>query len=86
MFVAAVESLKSAGANEIYGAATHPILSGPAVERLNNSSLTKLVVSNTVPIHKECGKIELVDVSRLFASAIKRTNENQSISSLFKIE
>jgi ribose-phosphate pyrophosphokinase len=85
-FVAAVESLKSAGAKEIYGAATHPILSGPAVERIENSSLTKLVISNTVPLHKTSGKIDVVDVSKLFASAIIRTNENQSISSLFKIE
>ncbi|RPI15242.1 MAG: ribose-phosphate pyrophosphokinase [Ignavibacteriae bacterium] len=85
-FVATVESLKLAGAHEIFGAATHPILSGPAVERIDNSSLKKLVVSNTVPIHKKCSKIEIVDVSKLFADAILRTNQNQSISSLFKIE
>lgn len=86
-FVAAVEALKANGAKEIYGAATHPILSGPAIERIENSSLKKLVVSNTIPLHNiKSKKIEILDVSKLFASAIIRTNENQSISSLFKIE
>ena len=85
-FIAAVEGLKKAGANEIYGAATHPILSGPAVERIEKSSLKKLIVSNTIPLSVNTNKIEILDVSKLFAQAIKRINENRSISSLFKIE
>ena len=85
-FTAAVRALKDAGAKNIYGAATHPILSGPAIERLDNSCLTKLIVSNTVPLHVHSNKIEVLDVSHLFASAIVRTNENKSISSLFNIE
>jgi ribose-phosphate pyrophosphokinase len=85
-FTAAVKALKDAGAKNIYGSATHPILSGKAIERINNSCITKLVVSNTVPLHSESEKIEVLDVSHLFASAIVRTNENKSISSLFNIE
>lgn len=85
-FTAAVRALKEAGAKHIYGAATHPILSGAAIERIDNSCITKLVVSNTVPLHVNSKKIEVLDVSHLFASAIVRTNENKSISSLFDIE
>ena len=81
-----MRALKEAGAENIYGAATHPILSGPAIERIDSSCITKLVVSNTVPLHVHSNKIEVLDVSHLFASAIVRTNENKSISSLFDIE
>ncbi|MCI0450699.1 MAG: ribose-phosphate pyrophosphokinase [Chlorobi bacterium] len=85
-FVAAVDALKKAGAGDIYGAATHPILSGQAVEKINNSCITKLVVSNTIPIHVKSPKIEVLDVSKLLSNTIIRTNENQSISALFKVE
>lgn len=85
-FIAAVESLKKEGARDIYGAVTHPILSGPAIERIENSSLKKLAVSNTIPLSVVSEKIDVLDVSKLFAQAIKRINENRSISSLFKVE
>jgi ribose-phosphate pyrophosphokinase len=85
-FIAAVEALKKAGAKDIYGAATHPILSGRALQKIERSSLKKLVMSNTIPMLSKSNKIEIIDVSGLFASAIIRTNENQSISSLFKVE
>ena len=85
-FTAAVEALKKNGAKDIYGAATHAILSGHAIQRIENSSLTKLVVSNTIPSSFKSKKIEILDVSKLFANAIIRTNENQSISALFKVE
>jgi ribose-phosphate pyrophosphokinase len=85
-FTAAVEALKQNGAKDIYGAATHPILSGQALQRIENSSLKHLVISNTVPTNIKSKKIEVLDVSRLFANAILRSNENQSISALFHIE
>jgi len=85
-FTAAVEALKKAGAKEIFGAATHAILSGQAIQKIENSSLTKLVVSNTVPSTFKSKKIEILNVSKLFANAIIRTNKNQSISALFKVE
>lgn len=85
-FSAAVEALKKAGAMNIYGSATHPILSGSAIEKIEKSHIRKLVVSNTIPLQVKSKKIEILDVSKLFANAILRTNKNQSISSLFKIE
>jgi ribose-phosphate pyrophosphokinase len=85
-FVAAVEAIHNAGAKQIYGAATHPILSGEAFERLEVAPLKKLVISNTIPITHKINKLEVLDVSVLFAQAIMRTNRNESITSLFKIE
>jgi len=85
-FAAAVKALKKAGANDIYGAASHPILSGKALDKIENSCLKKLAVSNTIPLQRNTKKIEVLDVSKLFSTAIIRNNENKSISSLFKIE
>jgi len=85
-FTAAVEALRRAGARDVYGAVTHPILSGRAIDRIEKSSLKKLIVSNTIPLKKRARKIEVIDVSKLFAQAIQRTNQNKSISSLFKME
>jgi ribose-phosphate pyrophosphokinase len=70
---------------KIYGVATHPILSG-RMQKIENSGLKKLVVANTVPLNIKSKKIEILDISRLFAHAILRNNENQSISALFKVE
>ncbi|MEJ2615901.1 MAG: ribose-phosphate pyrophosphokinase [Ignavibacteriaceae bacterium] len=87
-FVSAVEALKNEGAKNIYGAITHPIFSGQAVKRLEGSQLTKLFVSDTIPF-KEDGKTEkvsVITVSEIFAEAIRRTFNNESISSLFDID
>lgn len=87
-FVSAVEALKNEGAKNIYGAITHPIFSGQAVNRLEESKLTKLFVSDTIPF-KEDGKTEkvsVITVSEIFAEAIRRTFNNESISSLFDID
>jgi ribose-phosphate pyrophosphokinase len=84
-FVNAVNALKDNGALEVYGACTHPILSGEAINRINNLPLKKLFVSDTVPLNKASDKIELKSVASLFAEAIKRTNLNESISSLFEV-
>ncbi len=83
-FVAAVSALRMAGVNDIYGACTHPIFSGDAIARIENSALKKLIVSDTVPLRRECSKIEVMSVARLFAEAIRRTYQNESISSLFE--
>jgi ribose-phosphate pyrophosphokinase len=84
-FVNAVNALKENGALEVYGACTHPILSGEAINRINNLPLKKLFVSDTVPLHISSDKIEIKSVASLFAEAIKRTNLNESISSLFEV-
>jgi ribose-phosphate pyrophosphokinase len=87
-FVGAIEALKKKGARNIYGAITHPILSGPAIERINNSELTKLYVSDTIPIKKDAdlNKISVISASGIFAEAVRRTYNNESISSLFDID
>jgi ribose-phosphate pyrophosphokinase len=82
-FVNAVEALKGQGAKEIYGICTHGILSGSAVEKLNNSSINKLMISNTLPLKQKSPKIEAISVGKIFAQSIRRTNKNESISSLF---
>jgi ribose-phosphate pyrophosphokinase len=85
-FVNAVKALRENGAQEIYGACTHPILSGTAVDRINSSELTSLVVTDSVPLRAASPKIEVRSVAKIFAEAIVRTHNNQSISSLFDID
>ncbi len=85
-FVNAVKALKANGAQDIYGACTHPILSGKAIERLTNSEIKAVVVTDSIPVHKECPKIEYRSASKLFAESIIRTHNNKSISSLFDVD
>lgn len=84
-FVNAVNALKNNGALDVYGACTHPILSGEAINRINDLPLKRLIVSDTIPLNKVSDKIEVKSVASLFAEAIKRTNLNESISSLFEV-
>lgn len=79
-------ALSEAGANDVYACATHPILSGPALDRLEASSIKKLIVTNTIPLNEEaaqCGKVVTLSVAGLLATAIKRIYARQSVSSLF---
>ncbi|MGA8263494.1 MAG: ribose-phosphate pyrophosphokinase [Ignavibacteriaceae bacterium] len=87
-FVGAIDALKKNGANEIYGAITHPLFSGPAVERIQNSQLKKLYISDTIAfdIDKKIDKVDKVSAALIFAEAIRRTYNNESISSLFDID
>ena len=84
--VSALEALKKNGARNIYGSITHPLLSGPALDRINNSAITKLYVTDTIPLREESDKIEVVSAADIFAEAIRRTYNNESISSLFDID
>jgi ribose-phosphate pyrophosphokinase len=81
-----VSALRAAGAQLVYGAATHPLLSGNAYARINESDVEKLLVCDTIPLKEESPKIEVMTVAGIFAEAIERTFENKSISSLFDIE
>ena len=84
-FVLCAESLKKAGAETIIGVCTHPVFSGEAIDRIANSeALTKLYVTDSIPLRVQNPKIEVISVAGLFAEAIIRTHENQSISSLFE--
>ncbi|MTI68063.1 MAG: ribose-phosphate diphosphokinase [Firmicutes bacterium] len=81
----AAEVLKDFGALNVYASCTHAVLSGPAIERIENSVIEKLVVTDTIPLDEEknIDKIEQVSVAPLFAEAIKRIYENESVSKLF---
>ncbi|MER3524777.1 MAG: ribose-phosphate diphosphokinase [Ignavibacteria bacterium] len=84
--VNAVKALLEAGAREVYAAATHPVLSGTAVERIDASPLKKIVVTDTLPLKTASAKIQTESIAQLFAEAIKRSYKHQSISSLFDID
>ncbi len=84
-FVQCAEALRNAGAQTIVGFCTHPVFSGQAVEKIAASdALSKLYVTDTIPMVQQHPKIEVISVAGLFAEAIIRTHENQSISSLFE--
>ncbi len=86
-FVAAVNTLKEKGAKEIYGAVTHPLLSGDAIKKIENSAITKLYVTDSIPLKNELSKkIVVRTASGLLAEAIVRSHRNESISSLFEID
>jgi len=85
-FVGAAIALKQNGAKEIYGACTHPILSGNAYEKLEDSPVTSLVVTDTIPLKKQSKKIKVISIAKIFAEAIHRTHRNESISCLFDID
>ena len=74
------------GAREVYAAATHGVLSGPAIERIENSRIKKVIVTDTIPLSengKNCSKIAQISVSHLIAEAIYRIHHYDSVSSLF---
>ncbi|PIU44646.1 MAG: ribose-phosphate pyrophosphokinase [Ignavibacteriales bacterium CG07_land_8_20_14_0_80_59_12] len=85
-FTNAVKALKEAGAVHVYGACTHAIFSGQAVERIEGSEVEKIIVTDSVLQRRASPKIQVLSVAELFAEAITRTNKNESISSLFDIE
>ncbi len=82
-FTNAAVALKKAGANRIFGACTHAILSGEAIKRIEDSPLEYVVVADTIQLKHKSPKIRVRSVDRVFAEAIKRTHEDKSISSLF---
>ena len=73
------------GAKNVYACATHGVLSGPAIERLQNSVIKEVFILDTIelPEHKKCEKIKQLSISDLFTEAIKRIYEGSSVSSLF---
>ncbi|KGR76570.1 ribose-phosphate diphosphokinase [Ureibacillus manganicus] len=78
-------ALKEAGAKEVYACCSHPVLSGPAIERIENSPIKELVVTNTIQLsdEKRSPKVKQLSVANLMAEAISRVYENKSVSTLF---
>ncbi|GLV45562.1 Phosphoribosyl pyrophosphate synthetase [Carabus blaptoides fortunei] len=82
----AAEKLLEAGATKVYAILTHGIFSGPAISRINNACFEAVVVTNTIPQDehmKDCSKIQCIDVSMMFAEAVRRTHNGESVSYLF---
>jgi ribose-phosphate pyrophosphokinase len=75
--------LKEKGAKSVRAVCTHGVLSGKAYENIDNSLLEEIVISDTIPLKKESPKIKVLSVSTLFAKAIRKIHDNESISSLF---
>ena len=82
----AVEALHRAGAASVYAACTHPVLSGSAFERIGLSRLERLLVTDTLPLRMESSKIDVESVAFVFAEAIRRSFNHESISSLFDVD
>jgi ribose-phosphate pyrophosphokinase len=83
--VAAAEQLVEQGAGAVCAAATHGVLSGPAIDRLKNSVISKVVVTNTLPLppEKQIDKIEVLSIARVIADAIDAVFEDTSVSDIF---
>lgn len=79
----AAQALRDKGALDIVAACTHPLLSGPAYERIDASPLTRLLVTNTIALQQHSDKIEVLNVAGYFADAIERINCDASVSTLF---
>ena len=82
----AANALKKHGAAKVKAYITHPVLSGPAVENIENSKLDELVVTNTIPLSPEaqaCSRIRVVSLAEMLAETIRRINNDESVSSLY---
>ncbi|MEN8686762.1 MAG: ribose-phosphate pyrophosphokinase [Desulfuromonadales bacterium] len=82
----AAAALKAHGAGDVHATATHAVLSGPALERINESSLKEVLISNTIPAEAkvgECPRLRIISVAKLLAEAISRIHGDESVSSLF---
>ena len=82
----AANALKDKGAKRVIAYCTHPVLSGPAIERISTSALDELVVTDTIPLREEaknCKRIRQLSVAELLAETVRRINAEESVSSLF---
>jgi len=84
----AADAIHSRGAASVAACCTHPVLSGTAIEKINASCLAELIVTNTIPLHQQAktsSKIKVLSIAGLFAEAIRRIHNNDSVSSLFTV-
>jgi ribose-phosphate pyrophosphokinase len=83
---AAANALKQHGAARVKAYITHPVLSGPAVENIENSQLDELVVTDSIPLSAEaraCSRIRQVSIAEMLAETIRRINNDESVSTLY---
>jgi len=84
----AATTLKEHGASVIYACVSHGVLSGPALQRVMDSDITELVVTNSIPQTENvqnCPKLKVIDIAPMMAEAIRRTHNGESISVLFQM-
>ena len=83
--MACVQALKDAGVTDVYSCATHPVLSGPGIQRIEQSEIVELVVTDTLPLpeEKRNGKITVLSVAPLLGEAISRIHGGSSVGALF---
>jgi ribose-phosphate pyrophosphokinase len=84
--IQAANALEEAGATEVSVCSTHPVLSGPAIERIEKSNLKEVIVTDTIPLQdraRACKRINVLSVAGLLSEAVKRIYYNESVSSLF---
>ena len=81
--VKGAKALKDLGATSVMACCTHPVLSGPAYDRIENGAIDELVVSNSIPLKKESSKIKVLSTANLLGEVIRRINNNESVNSLF---
>lgn len=83
-----VNILEKYGAKEIYCGCTHGVLSGPAIERIKNSALKELVITNTIPLsaEKQIPQIKVLSIAPLFAETIRRLNEERPLGEILRVE
>ena len=82
----AAKALKDAGASKVSAYITHPVLSGPAIERISNSQIDELVVTNSIPLTQDgqkCSKIRVISIAPLISECIKRLSNEESLSAVF---
>lgn len=82
----AADLMLANGAKSVRALASHAIMSNPASERVNESGMTEMIFTNSIPFHKDCKKCTILSVARLFADTIRRVHSNQSISSQYLIK
>ena len=79
----AADMMVQEGASSVRVCATHPVLSGPAYEKIESSQIKEIIVTDTIPIHRESSKIKIISVAELFADVINKVYNYESISSKF---
>ncbi len=83
--VKGARALKEHGATSVMACCTHPVLSGPAYERINSGAIDELWVSNTIPLKEPSPKIKVLSTANLLGEVIRRINNNESVNSLFNL-
>lgn len=82
--VKAASALKSLGATSVMACCTHPVLSGPAYERIEKGELDELIITNTIPTTRESSKIKVLSTAKMLGEVIRRVYNNESVNSLFE--